>query len=32
VVRRHQRYWVVEKVGDAGDAAEALDERPVDPL
>jgi hypothetical protein len=32
VVRRHRRYWVVEKVGDAGDAAEALDERPVDPL
>ena len=32
VVERHDRYWVVEKRGEAGDVAEALVERPGDPL
>jgi hypothetical protein len=27
VVRRHERYWVVEKRGEAGDISEALDPR-----
>jgi hypothetical protein len=27
VVERHESYWVVEKVGEAGDLAEVLDER-----
>ena len=27
VVERHERYWVVEKAGKAGDLTEALDER-----
>ena len=27
VVERHENYWVVEKVGKAGDLAEVLDER-----
>ena len=32
VVERHDRYWVVEKHGEAGDVAEALVEFPGDPL
>ena len=32
VVERHARYWIVEKYGAAGAAAEALDAQPVDPL
>jgi hypothetical protein len=32
VIARNARYWVVEKHGDAGAAAEALDGQPVDPL
>ena len=27
IVARFDRYWVVEKVGEAGDVAERLDER-----
>ena len=27
VVARHERYWVVAKLGDAGDLAQELDER-----
>lgn len=27
VVERNERYWVIEKVGDAADVSEALDER-----
>ena len=27
VVKRHERYWVVEKVGVAGDVSEKLDHR-----
>ncbi len=30
VVVRHERYWVVEKVGTAGNLAEVLDERTDD--
>ncbi len=30
VVGRHESYWVVEKVGKAGDLAEVLDERTDD--
>ena len=32
VVERTGRYWVVQKRGDAGAAAEALGEQPGDPL
>jgi hypothetical protein len=31
VVERHERYWVVEKLGEAADVTEALDERVQDP-
>jgi hypothetical protein len=27
IVHRHERYWVVEKLGDAGDVSEELDPR-----
>jgi hypothetical protein len=30
VVTRHERYWVVEKIGDAGDVSEELDARTDD--
>jgi hypothetical protein len=32
VIEHNERYWVVEKQGDAGDAAERLDERSQEPL
>ena len=32
VVERHDRYWVVEKLGEAGAEAESLAERNSDPL
>jgi hypothetical protein len=30
IVERHERYWVVEKLGDAGDVSEDLDPRTHD--
>ena len=27
IVRHHERYWVVEKIGEAGEVSEALDAR-----
>jgi hypothetical protein len=27
VVERHERYWVVEKLGEAAEVSEALDDR-----
>jgi len=32
IVERHDRYWVVQKNGEAGVEAEALVERPSEPL
>ena len=32
VVEQHERYWVVEKIGEAGEEAESLAERDPDPL
>jgi hypothetical protein len=32
VVERHERYWVVEKVGEAGEEADSLADRNSDPL
>ena len=32
VVERHERYWVVEKVGEAGEEADSLADRESDPL
>jgi hypothetical protein len=31
VLARYERYWVVEKLGEAADVTEALDERGQDP-
>jgi hypothetical protein len=32
VVERHERYWVVEKLGEAGEEADSLADRNSDPL